>query len=337
MCAKEIQLYNEDCCIGASNLPDESVDLLICDPPFGIGEGQFDKYYNRENKNVISGYVEAPKDYAQWTLSWMREAKRVLASNGSFYVIIGHSNLRHVLNVASDLGLYEVNHLIWKYNFGVPTKTKFVTSHYHILYYTKSKTANPTFNTYCRYGAKSKDSSGRSLLYKDLEDVFIINREYSPGQTKNQNKLPETLLKKIISYSSNRDDLVCDFFMGNFTTAYAARKLGRRVCGFEINKAAYDFHAKKVQAVEYGCDLEELQEIDVPENQGKPITRLERESIYSDYVSLTEIKGYTNRQANQYLQDKYQRGRFAIHNIVKQMLEEKPIDLVNKIFESPCE
>jgi site-specific DNA-methyltransferase (adenine-specific) len=124
----------------------------------------------------------------------------------------------------------------------VYTKKKFVTSHYHLLRYVRTKKSNPTFNLNCRFESHQKAPDGTSLLYKDLEDVFIINRDYQSNQIKNQNKLPEELIRKLIQYSSHEGDMVCDLFMGNFTTAYAALKLGRKVCGYEINRAAYDHH-----------------------------------------------------------------------------------------------
>lgn len=43
--------------------------------------------------------------------------------------------------------------------------------------------------------------------------------------------------------------------MGNFTTAYTALKLGRRVCGYEINRSAYEYHMPQLQEIEFGCDL----------------------------------------------------------------------------------
>lgn len=104
-------IYNCDC-IGKDNrLNSDSVNLGIYDPPFGIGESKFDKHYKRDDKNVIQEYKEAPADYAKFTNDWMEEAKRVLHPNGSMYVIMGHSNLRHVLNVAHSLELNEINHL----------------------------------------------------------------------------------------------------------------------------------------------------------------------------------------------------------------------------------
>jgi len=230
-------IYNEDCVGGAlRHLPDKCVDLGIHDPPFGIGESRFHRHYNRKRENVIEGYVEAPCDvpYDEWTLRWMTQAKRVLKDNGSMYVVSGHTPLLSVLNAAHELGLVEINQIIWKYNFGVNTKRKFVTSHYHILYYKKSESTEPTFNPTCRF--RADDVAG---LENDFTDVWFINREFHRGKNKNCNKLPTELVRKMIQYSSNPNDMVCDFFLGNFTTAVVARQLGRNACGFELNPLAF--------------------------------------------------------------------------------------------------
>lgn len=206
------KIYSSDC-IGSERLIDDnSIDLLICDPPFGIKESKFNKYYSRNNRNVLPGYVEAPDDYAEFTRQWMSVGVNKLKKDGSMIVIIGHTNLRHVLNVAAYLKLHEVNHIIWKYNFGNNTTRKFVTSHYHVLYYTKNKSSKRTFNTNCRFGNHEKGEKGESILYSDLEDVFHIKKEYHRGQIKNQNKLPDALLEKLILYCSNPVDVVGDFF-----------------------------------------------------------------------------------------------------------------------------
>lgn len=240
------EIYNGDCLDPDRRIKDASVDLGIYDPPFGLGEVAFGKHYKRDSDQVVPGYQEAPKDYGAWTRLWMGEAQRVLKPDGSMYVISGHTNLRHILNAAAELGLREINHCIWKYNFGVNTTKKYVTSHYHVLYYAKG--AKTTFNTHCRHGSQELEKDGKGkTLYRDLEDVFVIQKDYSPGKKKNMNKLPEELIRKLVLYSSNKNDLVCDFFMGNFTTAYVALKLGRRVCGYEANKNSYDYHKDNVR------------------------------------------------------------------------------------------
>lgn len=317
-----IKIFNGDCIDSSKRIKDGTVDLGIFDPPFGLGETGFDKHYKRDSSNVIAGYKEAPDDYEQWTHLWLSEAKRILKPDGSMYVFMGHSNLRYLLNAAHNLGFNEINHIIWKYNFGVYTQKKYVTSHYHILYYSKSKKARPTFNVNCRFGSQERNDNGGSLLYGDLEDVFIINRDYSPKQKKNQNKLPEEIIKKLILYSSNGNDMVCDFFLGNFTTAYCALSLGRNICGYEINKRAYDYHMAKISEINFGGELANLKQVEniVPKNQGKKITPEEESNIWSDYNSMNAC-GTMKKDISSSLQEKYGRGRFSIKNIIDKMKE----------------
>ena len=175
-------IYNEDCIEGSrKRIKDKSIDLIICDGPFGISESSFSKHYYRNNTNIITGYVEAPKDYDKFTLDLMTEAARILKDDGSMYIVSGWSNLSSFYKAIEKLGLYEVNHLVWKYNFGVHTTKKFVTSHYHILYITKQN-AKPTFNTYSRFGFAEKNEKNGSLLYQDMESVWNIPKEYQAGK-----------------------------------------------------------------------------------------------------------------------------------------------------------
>jgi len=242
-----MSFWNEDCRDGSKkHLKDNSIDLMIVDPPYAIEGDKLDKHYNRDESNVIEGYIEIPKaEYAQFSLEWIQQAERVLRPGGSIYIISGYTNLTDVLNAIGQTKLKMVNHLIWKYNFGVYTKNKYVSSHYHILYCVKPK-GKVTFNSYCRFSAKDRDENKRSMNYKDLEDVWIINREYQPGKVKNKNQLPTKLLTKMIEYSSNRGDLVCDFFLGSFSTAKVAIGLGRKATGFEKNKKAFDYQTKEM-------------------------------------------------------------------------------------------
>jgi len=311
-------IYNGDCIANASNLSDESVDLMICDPPFGIGEATFDKHYARGKGKVIDGYQEAPDDYALFSKNWMSEATRVLKPNGSMFIIIGHTNLRHVLNAAAELGLYEINHAIWKYNFGVNTKTKFVTSHYHVLYYAKNE-KNRTFNLNCRFGSQEKDNSGGSLLFQDIEDVFYIKKEYSNGKQRNKNKLPNELIQKIIMYCSNEGDTVVDFFLGNFTTACVAKSLGREHGGFEINKLAYEVGCKRLEEIEYGQRLKEMPKVVNinPTNQGSPLTEEDKDKICLRFAEMRLLEKYTVAKSNEKLQVEFGRGKFSIVNILK--------------------
>lgn len=241
-----MQIYNTDCISGARQwLSAASIDLFLADPPFGIAGDKLHKHYNRDENNVLAGYVEAPEDYYEFSLAWLTEAKRILKATGSMYIVSGWSNLHHILNAINALNLVLINHIIWKFNFGVYTSRKYVTSHYHILYVKLNK-SKPVFNTNCRFTNQDRDNN-RSLLYRDMEDVWIINKEYQPGQIKNKNKLPDELIEKMILYSSNEGNHVCDFFLGNFTTAYVAKRLNRIPIGFEINPESFNHHIGNFQ------------------------------------------------------------------------------------------
>jgi len=231
--SKLYQLYNKDCITGAKEkIKDNSIDLIITDPPYGIAGDKLDKHYHRKESNVIEGYVDIPKsEYYQFSVAWIKEAERVLRPGGSLYVVSGYSNLIDILNALKQTKFEEINHIIWKYNFGVYTSKKYVSSHYHILYYVKPG-GKVTFNTHSRFGPQEKEENGGSKNYRDREDVWIINREYKPGEVKNKNELPNELLIKMMQYSSNENDLIADFFLGGFSTAKVALGLNRRVIGF---------------------------------------------------------------------------------------------------------
>lgn len=317
MSNKNFRIWNEDCITGASKIEDNSIDLIICDPPFGISESTFSKYYKRNNDNVISGYVEAPDDYDKFTLDWMTEAHRILKDDGSMYIVSGWTNLSSLYKAIEKLGLIEINHIIWKFNFGVNTKNKFVTSHYHILYLSKSKKAKRVFNTNCRFTQLDKDIDNGSLLYKDMEDVWVINKEYQQGKEKNANKLPNKLVEKMIEYSSNDDDIICDFFLGNFTTADCALRLGRKFVGFELNSETYNFHISRIEKISYGVDKKDVKNIETPFfNQGKKLTETD---ILNIKIRFNELKKTvkTKKEIIERLCIEFGRGRFSIINILE--------------------
>ena len=246
---KDVRIYNEDCIIGIPNhFKENEIDLIIADPPYGIAGDKLDKHYNREESNVIPGYVEIlAQDYEEFSFDWISACAKILRPGGSFYIISGYTHLREVLNGIFETHLNLVNHLIWKYNFGVYTKKKYVSSHYHILFLEKPPSTKRTFNTFANIENIPGDDKDTKKSYNDRLSVFEINRENKPGEIKNKNTLPVKLVDKLIKYSSNEGDTVFDPFLGGFTTASCAQNLNRIPAGFEINTAAYDFFIKQFQ------------------------------------------------------------------------------------------
>ncbi len=289
----KFEFYNEDCISGCRNrIQDGSVDLIITDPPYGIDGDKLDRHYNRNENHVIDGYVEVPKlEYPEFSANWIAEAERILKPGGSIYIVSGYTNLLHILNALHKTRLQEVNHIIWKYNFGVYTKTKYVSSHYHILFYTKEGKKH-TFNTYSRYADHERSDVGGSSNYSDREDVWRINREYKPGKTKNKNELPTQLLIKMIQYSSNEGDTVCDLFHGSFSTAKVAKGLIRQAIGFELNKTAFDYQTQEINKLEPGFLMELIR--NPPKNKfvigGTPISNQERSEFSNPIQDTSGVK-----------------------------------------------
>ncbi|HUU77380.1 MAG TPA: site-specific DNA-methyltransferase [candidate division Zixibacteria bacterium] len=216
-------IYYEDCIENISKrIPNNSVDLIIADPPFGIKFDGKGAQYNRKSEFVVSGYSEISReDYQDFSKAWIKAIYPILKKTGSAYIISGWTNLKAILIAIDDAGFITKNHIIWKYQFGVFTKRKFVTSHYHILFLVKDD-KDYYFNKVDHYP----------------EDVWEIKRDYKPGQKKNSTKLPDALIEKLILYSSRPGDIILDPFMGNGTTATVSLRLNRKYLGFEINPEA---------------------------------------------------------------------------------------------------
>jgi len=311
--------YNEDCISGArAHLSDNSIDLIITDPPYGICGDTLHRHYNRNEQCVIPGYIEIPqKEYADFSVRWVREAERVLRKGGSLYIISGYTNLYHILHALRQTSLVEVNHIIWKYSFGVFTRRKYVSSHYHILYYEKPG-GRRTFNSESRFGFTERTDGGRSPNAHDREDVWPINRKYKPGQQKNKNELPVALLVKMLQYSSNEGDHVCDLFLGGFSTAQAAIGLNRRITGFEISKEMFSAKVRELEQLEPGYLLCSLR-VPVPghiKNQGKPWTEQERADLALRYRVLCE-QGLLKKTILSRLCEEFGRGRWAIEKALR--------------------
>ncbi len=312
--------YNQDCITGSrEHLEDSSVDLIITDPPYGINGDTLHRHYNRDESYVVDGYVEIPEaKYKTFSTGWINQAERVLRPGGSIYIVSGYSNLHHILNALHSTSLQERNHIIWKYNFGVYTSQKYVSSHYHILYYLKPPASQVTFNTYSRFGSKDKKKNGNSRLYEDMEDVWIINREYKPGKKKNKNELPTGLLAKMIQYSSNPGDVIADFFLGSFSTANVAKGLRRSIVGFEINPTGFTHHRNEVKSAEWGWLENRVPNgiDDTPENQGTPWTHAEKEHLRERYTTLAASSN-TKRTVIDQLQKEFGRGYWSIQRMIR--------------------
>ena len=227
-------------------IPDNHIDLILTDPPFAINFKAKKANYNRDPSLVLEGYQEIQqKDYASFTRNWMHSAFRILKESGSMFVFSGYNNLKDILNALDETGFTTINHIIWKYSFGVRTTKKFVASHYHLLYVCKNESKRK-FYPWSRFALEDKNENGGSLHYLDKEDVWTIKKEYWTGKVKTPTKLPTEIITKILEYTTIPGDLVFDPFLGSGQVAVTAKNMKRNYLGIECVKDYYNFALERL-------------------------------------------------------------------------------------------
>ena len=252
-----------DCIEVLSKVREPFADLIFADPPFNIGY-KYDKY----NDKLKS------KNYIAWTKDWMAACKNILKPHGSFYIAIGDDYAANVKIIADDIGLVMRNWIIWHYTFGQQTKNKFARAHTHIFYFVNDDKSF-TFND-----CAVRVPSDRQLIYNDKranpkgkmpDDVWNqyprVCGTFKERQGWHPCQMPETLLTRIITASSNPGDCVLDPFSGSGTTAAVAYQLGRNYAGIDTseqyvnnaNKRLSELKNKKTNNLFF--DTDELSEI----------------------------------------------------------------------------
>ena len=235
------KVYLGDCIEIMRTLPDESIDLVFADPPFNIGIR-----YDVHNDNMPY------EEYYNWSEKWIKEAHRLLKNNGTIYIAIGDEFAAEVNIILKRTGFHFRNWIVWYYTFGQNQRKKFNRSHTHILYFTKNK-EQFTFND-----KSIRVPSARQVIYKDKranplgkipDDVWQFSRvcgTFKERIGKHPCQMPEDLLERIISVSSNEEDIVLDPFGGTGTTAAVAKKLKRHFATMEISEEYYNLILKRL-------------------------------------------------------------------------------------------
>jgi len=245
-------LVNGDSLIVLKKMLDESIDLIITDPPYNVGL-DYGKYSNDKKKK---------EEYYQWCKIWLRECSRVLNKNGSFYLIsYPEINARLLPFIEDELKLKFRRWITWHYPTNIGhSKKNFTRSQRSILFFTK--TNNYTFNREhiiqhyknpevkkikerIKNGSKGRTSYDllRFLdlieLSKGMIDVLDINLLKNVSKDRFNKKhpcqLPLELLRIFVRVSSNKNDVLLDPFAGTFTLSAVAKELNRNSIGIEIN------------------------------------------------------------------------------------------------------
>lgn len=229
-------LYQGDCIEFMQSLGSEKFDCIFADPPFNLNK----EYGTKVNDSL------SDEEYLDWTYEWIDESVRVLRPGGALWVY----NLPK-WNLSIGAYLMRNKEMMFRHQVAVsmkssfPIRNKLYPAHYSLLYFTKGKPRvfNKVRTPYevCRHcGGLIKDYGGhKDKMHPDGVSLTDIWTDFSPVRHKSTkfraaNALPEGLLDRIFTISTNEGDEVFDPFGGSGTTYAVAERKHLTWTGIEL-------------------------------------------------------------------------------------------------------
>lgn len=232
---EDFRLFKNDSLEVIPTLKKDSVMTIFADPPYNLSNGGITckggkmVSVNKGGWDKSNGFK---KDY-EFTKKWIKECKRVLKPNGTIWISGTPHNIYQVGHALQSLGFHVLNEISWFKPNAPPNLScrYFAHSHETIIWAKKSKKAKHKFN----YEEMKRWHDKITPRGKQMRSVWHIpltpQREKKNG--KHPTQKPEELLKRIITSSSDKGDLILDPFNGSGTTGIVANKLGRKYIGIE--------------------------------------------------------------------------------------------------------
>lgn len=233
------------------SMPSESVQLIYIDPPFNTGREQVrtnrtskpsesgrvgfqGKRYEQVVSKVLS-YDDEFADYWAFLEPRLEESWRLLKDSGTLYLHLDYRESHYAKVLLDALFGREcfLNEIIWAYDYGARSKSRWPAKHDNILVYVKNPKAyyfdskEVDREPYMAPGLVTKEKAELGKLPTDVWWHTIVSPT-GKEKTGYPTQKPEGILRRIIAASSKPGDTVLDFFGGSGTTAAVAAKLGRR-------------------------------------------------------------------------------------------------------------
>jgi site-specific DNA-methyltransferase (adenine-specific) len=256
-------IYNEDCIQGMKKINSNTVDIIICDPPYNIGKD----FGNDSDKQDMNTYLE-------WCDQWIAECLRILKPHGTMYIYGFSETLAFVRTRITC----NVRWLVWHYtNKVVPSLNFWQRTHESILCCYKEK---PVFNRddvrepytegflkgaagKVRKATKGRFSSGETETVYNAHENGALPRDVikvpalAGGAGKKERvdhptQKPLSLCETLIKASKNKegDTLVVVPFAGSGSECVAAKKELINYIGFEINDKYIEICNTRLQELE---------------------------------------------------------------------------------------
>jgi site-specific DNA-methyltransferase (adenine-specific) len=258
-------------------LPAQSAHLIYVDPPFNTGiqqtrrrirvvqdaDGDRSGFGGRRYRTVTTppepasaptGYADRFDDYLSFLKPRLVEAHRILTPEGSLFFHIDYREVHYckvLLDTIFGRDCFQ-NEIIWAYDYGARSKTRWPAKHDTILWYTRHP-KHYTFNlAECdriEYMAPKMVGPTKAALGKLPTDVWWHTIVSPTGKEKTgyATQKPLGILERIVRVHSNPGEQVLDFFAGSGTTGAAAAKLGREFLLIDENPEALAVMAKRLK------------------------------------------------------------------------------------------
>ena len=263
-------------------LPDESVQLIYIDPPFNTGRVQTrggsttkrsesgnrigfkGQRYETVRETVLS-YDDEFADYWAFLEPRLEQAWRVLKDSGTLYLHLDYREAHYAKVLLDSLFGRDsfLNEIIWAYDYGGKSKSRWPAKHDTILVYVKNPAAYYFDSTTVDrepYMAPGLVTPEKVALGKLPTDVWWHTIVSPTGKEKTgyPTQKPLGILRRIIQASSRPGDTVLDFFGGSGTTAVAAASLDRNFITADQNPESIAVIKERLAAAQISFELIEL-------------------------------------------------------------------------------
>ena len=222
---KNIQIRLGDALGLFKTLKNDSIDLIIADPPYNLG-----KDYG--NNHDLKGF----DDYLEFSRKWLAGARRVLKNTGTIYVFMGVRFVSYLYDIMDrELLMFFNSWISWHYTQGMGRKIGFSPRHDDILMFNKSRKFKFNLDAvrvpqkYYRARNNMRGANPGDVWKFSHVHYCNVNRQKHPTQK------PEGLMERMVLASSDEGDLVLDPFSGSGTTLRVCQQLNRNCIGFELN------------------------------------------------------------------------------------------------------
>jgi len=268
-------LYQGDNLAILQSIPKESIDLIYIDPPFNTGRSQqrFKETTRRSDmgdrigfrgqryetlKSQVLSYDDQFQDYWGFLEPRLTEAFRVLKDTGTIYLHLDYREAHYAKVLLDALFGPEcfLNEIIWAYDYGGKSKSRWPAKHDTILVYVKNPknyyfdSASVDREPYMAPGLVTPEKVALGKLPTDVWWHTIVSPT-GKEKTGYPTQKPIGILRRIIQASSKEGDTVLDFFAGSGTTGVVAAELRRNFILVDQNPEAIAVIRQRLEGVPY--------------------------------------------------------------------------------------